>query len=185
MNEPFSTVLCAPGPHPSLGVHAETYGRIIGSWAGEVHDHFSGPTAQTQSIEAHFSWVLEGRAVQDVWITPSRPDRPASGKIALDWYGATLRVFDPKSEVWRVTWTDPASGYRIDLEGRRQGDDIVQLGLRGGRPIRWTFSGISSDSFRWQGHAMNDDGATWRLEVDIQFRRIHLGVPRQSGFSST
>ena len=31
--------LAALGPHPSLGVHAETYGRLIGSWAGEVHDH--------------------------------------------------------------------------------------------------------------------------------------------------
>ena len=58
-----------------------------------------------------------------------------------------------------------------NLEGRRQGDDIVQLGLRAGRPIRWTFSEIQADSFRWQGHALADDGATWRLEIDIAFRR--------------
>jgi hypothetical protein len=170
MNETFSNVLGAAGPHESLGRHADTYGRVIGSWQGELVDHFSGKLPQTHSVEAHFSWVLEGRAVQDVWITPARPDR--SAKRALDWYGTTLRIYDPKAELWRATWSDPASGYRIELEGRRQGDDIVQLGSRAGRPIRWTFSEIRSDSFRWQGHALEDDGATWRLEVDIRFRRI-------------
>lgn len=82
-----------------------------------------------------------------------------------------MRIYDPKAELWRVTWSDPASGYRIDLEGRRQGEDIVQLGMRAGRPIRWTFSEIRADSFRWQGHALADDGATWQLEIDIAFRR--------------
>lgn len=172
MNETYLTVLAAAGPHPSLGQHADTYGRIIGSWQGELHDHFSGKEAQTRSIEAHFGWVLEGRAVQDVWITPARAERGAAEERPLDWYGTTLRIYDPKAEVWRTTWSDPVSGYRIDLEGRRQGDDIVQLGMRAGRPIRWTFSEIRADSFTWQGHALEDDGASWRLEIDIQFRRI-------------
>ena len=171
MNDTFTTVLAAREPHPSLGSHASDYGRVIGSWQGELHDHFSGKKPNVHSVEAHFGWVLEGRAVQDVWITPARSDRASAKERALDWYGTTLRVYDPKSELWRVTWTDPVSGYRIDLEGRRQGDDIVQLGLRAGRPIRWTFSEVQDDAFRWQGHALADDGATWRLEIDIAFRR--------------
>jgi hypothetical protein len=171
MNETFWKALGATGPHASLGEHADTYGRVIGSWQGELHDHFSGKTPQTRSVEAHFAWVLEGRAVEDVWVTPARPDRSATEKAALDWYGSTLRIYDPKAELWRVVWTDPASGYRIELEGRRRADDVVQLGMRAGRPIRWTFSEIRAESFRWQGHALEDDGVTWRLEVDIQFRR--------------
>jgi hypothetical protein len=167
----LSKVLEATGPHPSLGREAETYGRVIGSWEGELIDHFSSPTPQTHSVEAHFSWVLEGRAVQDVWITPARGERASHATRALDWYGATFRVYDPKAELWRVIWNDPASGLRIELEGRAQGDDVVQLGIRAGRPIRWTFSEIRRDSFRWQGHALEDDGNTWRLEVDIRFRR--------------
>ncbi|HKQ67686.1 MAG TPA: hypothetical protein VJT73_00030 [Polyangiaceae bacterium] len=169
MNDTLSAVLMAKGPHPTLGRHAETYGRVIGSWKGELYDHFSGPSVQKQSVEAHFSWVLDGRAVQDVWIAPSRSER--GGASALDWYGTTLRVFDPKSESWRIVWSDPVSEHRIELEGRRRGDDVVQLGLRGGRPIRWVFTEISGDAFRWQGHVLDYDGVTWRLEVDIHFRR--------------
>ena len=58
-----------------------------------------------------------------------------------------------------------------DVTRRQQGDDIVQLGTRAGRLLRWTFSAIQADSFRWQGHALGDDGKTWLPEVDIQFRR--------------
>lgn len=171
MHQGFTDTLLARGPHPSLGEHAQTYSRVMGSWRGLLHNHMLGRSVPPVSIEAHFAWVLEGRAVQDVWITPARDER-GSGSSALDWYGSTLRVFEPGSGAWRTVWTDPVSGLRIELVGRRQGDDIVQIGTRGGRPIRWTFSQIHSDSFVWQGHVLNVDGKTWDLEVDIQFRRV-------------
>jgi hypothetical protein len=163
--------LVAGGPHPSLGAHGETYGRLIGSWLGQVDNHMLDRPAPSASVEVHFAWVLAGRAVQDVWITPAGADRKANAGATLDWYGTTLRVFDPTSEAWRTVWTDPVSQLRIELVGRRQGADIVQLGTRGGRPIRWTFSDVRPESFSWQGHILNPDGKTWELEVDIRFRR--------------
>jgi hypothetical protein len=180
MHGTFIGTLVAEGPHPSLGDHARTYARLIGAWQGDIENHMLGRPVPAGSVEAHFAWVLQGRAVQDVWITPARPDRTAGANAsanadgnagALDWYGTTLRVFDPATESWRTTWTDPASGLRIELVGRRHGDDIVQIGTRGGRPIRWTFSDIRAESFRWQGHILGFDGQTWQLEVDIRFRR--------------
>ncbi|HKE18437.1 MAG TPA: hypothetical protein VKB80_26345 [Kofleriaceae bacterium] len=163
--------LLAAGPHPSLGAHADTYGRLIGRWTGEVRNHMVAGPPQTASIEVSFAWALDGRAVQDTWITPSRADRAAGRMALLHWFGTTLRVFDPNSESWRTLWWDPESAIRIELEGRRQGDDIVQLGTRGGRPIRWTFSRITRDSLLWQGHILEADGATWRLEVEVLLRR--------------
>jgi hypothetical protein len=171
MHDTFIEALLAPGPHPSLGAHAETYARLIGSWVGEIHNHMPGKRVPAASVEAHFAWVLDGRAVQDVWITPARSDRGAKNGATLDWFGATLRVFDAPSESWRTVWSDPVSRFRIELVGRRQGEDIVQIGTRDGRPIRWTFSHIRAESFSWQGHILSFDGQTWQLEVDIQFRR--------------
>src|SRR5688572_17692730 len=135
MNNPLFETLLSKTPHPRLGVHADTYGRLIGSWTGEIYNHMVSPPA-TGSLEIHFTWALEGRAVQDVWITPARKDRGPGAKTALDWYGTTLRVFDPASESWRAVWFDPVSQLKIELEGRRQGEDIVQIGTRDGRPIR-------------------------------------------------
>src|SRR3954466_8550016 len=94
------------------------------------------------SAEVHFAWALDGKAVQDVWITPSRRDRAAGVHATPEMYGTTVRVFDPKRESWPVVWLDPVSGRRIELEGRRQGDDIVQVGTADGWPIRWTISAV-------------------------------------------
>jgi hypothetical protein len=168
----FADALVAPRPHPSLGAHAETYGRVIGHWSGQLSNHMqAGPPAVT-SVEVVFAWALDGRAVQDVWITPARSDRKTAAPAAINWYGTTLRLFDARSEAWRANWLDPVSGLHIALEGRRVGDDIVQLGTRGGRPIRWTFSEIEATSFLWQGHVLEPDGVTWRLEVAMRFRRV-------------
>jgi hypothetical protein len=160
--------LVSAGPHPSLGAHAETYGRLIGDWSGELRNHMRGDPPTTQSIEIHFAWVLDGRAIQDVWITPARG---AAADAAVEWYGTTLRVFDPTSQMWHATWHDPASRHRIELEGKREGDDIVQLGMRAARPIRWVFSKIRRDSFAWHGSVLNTDGITWDLEIAIAVRR--------------
>lgn len=172
MSNPFFTILAAPGPHPSLGKHADTYGRLIGSWAGEVQDHGSDGRVSTSSAEVHFAWVLEGRAIQDLWISPSLAER-ASGRALPERYrhGTTLRVFHPELAAWRVVWLNPVTGVRSDLTGHRQGDDIVQVGMREGRPIRWTFRDITPTSFLWQGHILEPDGQTWRLEVEFRFRR--------------
>jgi hypothetical protein len=171
MNPVLCEALAANGAHPSLGAHAETYGRVIGSWEGDLHYHHGPGSPAIGTVEVHFGWVLEGRAVQDVWITPARKDRAREKGAPLQWYGTTVRVFDPKSESWRAIWIDPTSGLRVELEGRRVGDDIVQIGTRGGRPIRWTFSRIQPESFLWQGHALEPDGITWQLEVEMRLRR--------------
>jgi hypothetical protein len=172
MNQGFIETLAATAPHESLGSHADTYARVIGSWIGELTRYADGKSAASASVEAHFSWVLEGRAVQDVWITPARRDRKANADAGFNWYGSTLRVFDPSTGAWNTTWTDPASQLRIELVGRRQGDEIVQIGTRGGRPIRWTFSDIEARSFTWRGHVLNFDGVSWALEVEMKFRRV-------------
>jgi hypothetical protein len=170
MIDGFSNVLVAQGPHASVGSHADTYGRLVGSWRGEIRVHRAAPSP-VGSVEVHFAWALEGRAIQDVWITPARHDRGSEKAAPLEWYGTTLRVFDPKTGAWLATWTDPVSGHRIELVGHRQGDDIVQLATRGGRPIRWTFSNVQENSFSWYGHVLEFDGVTWRLEVEMHFQR--------------
>jgi hypothetical protein len=164
--------LAAPGPHRSLGAHADTYGRLIGSWSGEYRVYPPGGEMASASAEVHFAWALDGRAVQDVWITPSLADRAAGRQGPRDMYGTTVRVFDTKSESWRVLWFDPPSGYRCELEGRRQGDDIVQIGTYAGWPIRWTISQVRSRSFLWQGHILEHDGTSWRLQAEFHLQRM-------------
>lgn len=170
----FQTVLAAPGRSPEIPESADIYGWLIGSWELDVFDPAEDGSIRGSKGEVHFGWVLEGRAVQDVWIMPRRSERtPDLGKTS-NRYGTTLRVWDPSIQAWRATWINPVTGFRNELIGRRIGNDIVQVGTHSnGTPIRWIFSEITPDSFRWTGESLNPDGKTWKLEAEFHGKRTH------------
>jgi hypothetical protein len=56
--------------------------------------------------------------------------------------------------------------------GRAQGGDIVQLGKNDdGEAVRWSFTAITPDSFRWLGERSRDDGEIWQLQAEFMARR--------------
>lgn len=171
--EGVHTVLTAAGRSPEIPESADVYGWLIGSWELDVCHYVIDMTARRMKGEAHFGRVLEGRAVQDVWIMPRRSERTAEVDKAANMYGTTLRVWDPSIQAWRVTWINPVTGRRDELIGRWSGKDIVQVGTHAdGTPIRWIFTEITPDSFRWIGEALQRDGKTWTLEGEFRAKRM-------------
>lgn len=169
----FLQTLAAPGRSPEIPADADLYGWLVGSWELDVLHYRVDVSAQHLRGEAHFAWVLEGRAVQDTWIMPRRADRREHSDRMTNMYGTTLRVWDPSIQAWRVTWINPVTGLRDELIGRRAGRDIVQVGRHpDGTPIRWIFSEITPDSFRWTGGALDADGKTWKLEGEFRAKRV-------------
>lgn len=84
----FLLALASDAPSVNRTKGLNLYGRLVGSWLMDTVHHLDDGTTQESTGEIHFAWVLEGRAIQDVWI---RPIRPAPSTM----YGATLRIFDP------------------------------------------------------------------------------------------
>src|SRR5712692_598113 len=95
---PMLEALHAEGPAPDRAPPMMLYGQFVGSWDGRfVHHAFDG-VRRAGPCEVHFGWALEGRAVQDVWIVPSRHGRRDSDISTQGiLYGTTLRVYDPRS----------------------------------------------------------------------------------------
>jgi hypothetical protein len=169
----FAALLAAPGRSPEIPESADVYGWLVGSWELEVL-HYRGIDVSAQKIkgEAHFGWVLEGRAIQDVWIMPRPSDREPDSGRANNMYGTTLRVWDPEIQAWRIRWINPVRGHEEHQIGRRVGDEIVQVGARSdGTPTRWRFTEITPKSFHWLGEALEPDGRTWKLEGEFRARR--------------
>lgn len=170
----FQAVLAASGRSPEIPESADAYGWLIGSWELEVC-HYAAVDVTTLGIkgEAHFGWVLEGRAVQDVWIMPRLPERSADIGKSNNMYGTTLRVWDPSVQAWHITWINPVTGHREEQVGRWSGKDVVQVGARpNGTPTRWRFTEITPDSFHWIGEALMTDGKTWKLEGEFRAKRM-------------
>jgi hypothetical protein len=169
----FLSVFAAPGRSAEILEAEDLYGWVIGSWELDVLRYGLDVSALAIKGEAHFAWVLEGRAVQDVWVMPRIADRKSDLGKANNMYGTTLRVWDGSIGAWRVTWINPVTGTRDELIGRRVGSDIVQVGRHpDGTPIRWCFTEIAPDSFRWTGEVLEPDGKTWRLEGEFRARRV-------------
>jgi hypothetical protein len=167
------SALPAIGRSPEIPESADCYGWLAGSWRLEVRNYWGDVSGLGLVAEAHFGWVLEGRAVQDVWILPRRADRGGEIDRQRNGHGTTLRVWDAGLQAWRVTWINPATGARADLVGRWSGRDVVQIGaLASGTPIRWIFSAITPDSFRWTGETLQPDGQTWKVEGEFLARRM-------------
>jgi hypothetical protein len=165
--------LLATGRSSEIPDAADVYGWLIGSWELDVLHYWVDVSERGIKSEAHFAWVLEGRAVQDVWIVPRRSSRTAELGKTNNTYGTTLRVWDGAIQAWRVSWINPVTGARAELIGRWSGKDIAQIGTHAdGTPIRWIFSEITPDSFRWTGEALNPDGQTWRLEGEFRGKRV-------------
>lgn len=170
---PLNNILLAERRSSEIPEAMDAYGWLIGSWELELVGYDDEGNVIHSTGEAHFAWVLEGRAVQDVFINPRRSERGHSSPKFANWYGTTIRIYDPSIQAWRVNWFNPHDGIRAELIGRRRGKEIVQEGkFPDGTPIRWTFSEITENSCRWRGERLERDANTWRLQVEFHAKRM-------------
>jgi hypothetical protein len=171
----FAQVLLTDGPDTERASKLVLYSWMVGQWEMDLTTFLEDGKTNHGHGEIHAGWVLQGRAIQDVWMIPRLRDRkPGIAQLpgAGNWYGTTLRIYDPGLDAWRILWNDPATNFFSEQIGRAHGRDIVQTGPdpRGGS-MRWTFSDIESGSFHWTAERAPDD-TNWRLEVDIRARRV-------------
>src|SRR5215204_4557651 len=66
----FAEALSSAGPAADRADKMSLYGWLIGDWRFAAVVHADEGARHTGEGEIHFAWVLEGRAIQDVWILP-------------------------------------------------------------------------------------------------------------------
>jgi hypothetical protein len=159
-------VLAASGHHPALGEQARVWDRFVGIWDCDFGFFGDDGSVRHSPGELEFGWVLDGRAVQDLWI-----GYPRSGEKERS-IGTSIRWFDETSKLWRVVFVNPRFGAFLSVEGGAEGDRIV---LRGhdaeGAALRWSFNDIQPNSFTWRGELSHDGGKTWRLQEEHHMKR--------------
>lgn len=158
------SALVASGPNPKYSDKLQTFGQFVGSWMFDGTEFHEDGSRSTDKGEIHCRWVLQGQAVQDVFLETSRSDNDSL------LYGTTIRFYDPKIDAWRITWINPGAGVVRSFIGRNSGGEIVMEGAAdNGTPIRWIFSNIKPDSFHWRGEKRA--GSTWRIYEELDAHR--------------
>ena len=158
--------LGASSPHPSLGEEARVFDRLVGTWDCDYGFFLEDGSVRHKKGELLLGWILDGRAVQDIFVT-----YPADGEKDRR-IGTTVRFFDTALKQWRVVFVAPQGNYLVNVQGGLEGDRIVLRGIDiDGAPIRWSFNDIKPGSFLWRGEKSHDGGKTWKVEEEHHMKR--------------
>ena len=94
----FIEALTSERKNKELPEECNFFGKLIGSWK---IDYIDNTTSVVRKGEWHFSWVLEGMAIQDVIVLPGFE------------YGTTLRVFNPDTRGWDVAYCFTGKNHAV------------------------------------------------------------------------
>jgi hypothetical protein len=169
---PLVRALLADRPAPDRAENLKLYSWFVGKWEMDVAMRGVGDTQETMRGMVSAAWVLEGRAIQDVFAVPGL------------FYGTSLRFYDPNINAWQVFWIDPLKSVFFRMIGRAQGNEIVnegketpELARAYGLPehssatVRWIFAKITPNSFHWRSER-SADGECWSIQREYFARRV-------------
>ena len=162
------TGLGAGGPFPGLEEKLSLFGQFVGDWEILENRFFQDDGSEiVQHGELHWGWILDGRAVQDVWMYY---DEDTKRMVPA---GTTVRFYDPKIDAWHSIWITPLGNDFVAFTARKMKDEIM---LEGKEPdgvlLRWIFSDIKQDSFRWRGEESKDSGKNWKLTESMIIHKM-------------
>lgn len=171
MSKPFVEALVASRRSPSIADADDLFGFLLGSWDLNAVLYDASGHATSSRGELHVAWVLEGRAIQDLFIFPRRADRVSGVPAHGDRYATTLRTLDREQQAWRVAFINPADPETsAQLLARRRGHDIVMEGqLANGTAIRWRYQAITSISFHYSAENLSE--GAWHLYLELFGKR--------------
>ncbi|MDD3416837.1 MAG: hypothetical protein PHY47_23055 [Lachnospiraceae bacterium] len=149
----FFEALRSESKNSALPDEFNYFGKLIGSWA---IDYIEDNTSLAIKGEWHFSWVLEGMAIQDVIILPDYE------------YGSSLRIYNPDTHAWDVAYG--YTGKIIRLEAKKQ-DNMIILTFTNDERRKWIFTNIQDNHFHWENITVKDDGE-WYINAEIYAERI-------------
>jgi hypothetical protein len=161
------SALKAMGPHSSLGDQAQVYGRLIGTWDVDYADISKDGTVTRHTGKLMVGWVMDGRAIQDLWIVD-----PSGSRQEREVY-TDLRYFDAKTKTWASTFIDPEHSSVARFTASAANDDRIVLNTQdiGGENTRWSFNDIGPASFVFRDEVSHDGGKTWRLRGEDHMTR--------------
>lgn len=149
MDELFNLVFASIEKNPLIPDEDDYFAPLLGSWDIE----YSDDSRSGIRGEWHFSRALDGMAIADVFICPSREERLSNPQEDGE-YGITIRMYDRKNRNYDMTYI--CQHYTSRLTARRMEDEIVCTDHMTGR--QWVFSKITEDSFQWCNGKTDENG---------------------------
>ncbi|RYZ25999.1 MAG: DUF1579 domain-containing protein [Chitinophagaceae bacterium] len=130
-------------------------------WIGEWDVYaLNGKKAGDSKIEL----ILDSCIILENW-------KSMNGNYA----GKSFNTFNATTGQWQQTWVDNMGGSTEYLEGKSENNSIIfQTNPFAKDTVatrRLTFYKLSADKVRQHGEVTKDNGASWKTEYDLEYRR--------------
>jgi len=135
----------------------------IGDW--EVYAT-NGKKAGDSKIEL----ILDSCIILENW-------KSVSMSQGIYYAGKSFNTYNSITKQWQQTWVDNAGGTTEFLEGHFENNKMIFLT----KPFnlnadtiairRLTFYNLETNKVRQHGEISKDNGVTWNIEYDLQYRR--------------
>ena len=173
MNKNFIESLISDSGHPRHHEKLKPYQGFIGSWIFDWVGYNEDGSTWTVPGEWHFSWILEGRAIQDNWICP-KIDLRLSENYPEGEYGTTIRFYDFREGCIKIIFIGPILSNLSIFKVSHTRDRIIQdeiMTVGKGKISRWEIKDIKENSFKWESYISYDSLKTWKMDQEIYAKR--------------
>ncbi len=160
----FADTLISEKKHDIIPEEYDYFGHFIGQWDFKWHDNIGTQHESIHEGKWTFSRVLEGRAVQDTFITSKK--NPFTGEPEHE-YGTTIRIYNPLKKNWDIFYG--CTGEAVQLVAERENDQIILTCVTPiGFLMKWIFYDIEQDTFKWKNVQSTDNGITWTIKAQAE-----------------
>lgn len=156
-------VLITDGPNAKAPPEIGQYGQFEGTWKCQSFKRQQDGSWQENPWVSTWVWyyVLDGYAVQDVWI-------PGAGAPETAAMGTNLRIYNTEQDQWHMVWTTHGLNEFDYFNAKYKDGSIIMhgempaRGQRGAHLAQITFHNITSDYFDWKYEfSPPGDGEHW------------------------
>jgi len=165
MHDNFVEALLATKRSADIPEADDWYGVLLGEWDFEWVDYLGGAGERHLRGEWLFARALEGRAIVDLFICPSREERRRDEALEGE-YGLSIRTYSAQTRSWHICHASVGAPEQLSAI-REENGDIVQTSTGKGYVAVWRFSNVRADSFYWTNRISVDNGATWELVGEV------------------
>jgi len=170
----FLTAMKADERHGSIPASDDIYAPFIGEWDFEWVSNAGTPEEFRVRGEWLFARALEGRAIADLFICPSREERKRDGMPEGE-YGLSVRTYSPETRTWHVCYSCGGRPDVLESVPVQSGEIIHHLVNKEYSSI-WAFTKITDTSFHWSNRTSRDNGLSWTTVGDVYATRRLCGT---------
>jgi hypothetical protein len=162
MNE-FVKALLSEGKNNIIPEEDDWYAPLIGDWEFDYYE----PDGRHLKGEWFFRRVLEGTAIEDIFICPSRDTKDINPQPDGE-YGVAVRMYNQEKHCYDMTYICTKYTTRLEIHKER---GAIACTVLEDNTNKWVFSEITETTFHWQNVTVLDNGE-WKMNCEVLAQRM-------------